>query len=78
MLSLARSPVGTGSLETQSTLRKASMIVTRILRLPNSGHTPCIFDAGEAFFPALDGAWDVGPMHLSQHRVNKFISPLRP
>ena len=78
-LSHARSSrVPRDSLELQSTQRKANVIVTRILRLPNSAPTPCIFDAGEAFFPAPDGVWNVGPMHPSQHRVNKIISPLRP
>jgi hypothetical protein len=32
----------------------------------------------ESLFPApIYGAWNVGPMHLSQHRVNKFIPSLR-
>ena len=54
------------------------MIVTGILRKPNSGHTPCIFDTGEAWLLlAPHGAWNVGPIHHSQHRDNTSISPLR-
>ena len=50
------SPVGTGSFETQRTLRKADMIVTRIPRLPNSGHTPCTLRCRRrVFMPAGPG-----------------------
>jgi hypothetical protein len=38
-----------------------------------------VFSAEESSFLApIYGAWNVGPMHHSQHRINKYISPLRP
>ncbi len=39
-LSHARSPVETGSLEPQSTLRKADIILPGVMRLPDSWYTP--------------------------------------
>ena len=76
-LSHARSPVETGSLEPQRTQRKANEIMTRIPRLPNSGHTPCIFDAGEIFSFRHHWCLECWPDTSLSASGQQLISPLR-